>query len=413
MIFKPRFMKILRSKATKQKPKPKPTIVNVYKWASYLTAEDRVLIEAYYWTQSAKTLLFKLKNVEQALIGVIGLQGTGKTTTLEMLASEVYSKQTKTAFINWTPDWFEQFKERAGVYRNYKGSIYDEAWFKAEAYAQAHKPILGKTVSHDLLSDLEDHTMPLAKAKLILGTRKCKELLQQSVYWALSEMRYIFIDLPDYSKKSRGNMIRDLRDVETLWKKLQQIPYSGSGLFHVFLIGCQKELFGGHFFFGKMDVVEIKPLKPNELVQAYKQKWKSVEPFTEEALLLIAELSRGVFRRFLKYIVLSIETAVNIRPEEKEKPLDRKLVEEAVSMEQIMQDMDLELSEVFKDKTKKVQAVKLLTMLRQVKEANQKEIATELDINEMNAGRLVKKLEAHGYVKRRRGERGAWLTSLK
>ena len=93
--------------------------------------------------------------------------------------------------------------------------------------------------------------------------------------------------------------------------------------------------------------------------------------------------------------------------------IDSKLVSETIGVEQLAKDMDLELSEVFREKEKKLQAIKLLNLIREVKEPSQKRIAKELDMNEVSVGRLIKKLEAYGYVIRRRGERGAWLISLK
>ena len=312
MSVKTDFPKISRSA---KKEKPKPTLRNVYGWASHLTAETRFTIEDYYWSKSAKKLLFKLKYIEQGLIGVIGLQGIGKTTTLQVLASELHTKERPSVFIRWTPDWFEQFTKRFGtkVREEYRLGVFDAAYDKAEAYARQWKPLFGRVPDRNTLSGLElgqkgymtKDAVSLSEAELIVGKRECKKIMERAVYWALSEARYLFIDLPDYSKSSRRNMIRDLRDVEALWKKLQQEPFEQTN--QILVVGCQKELFKGHFFFGKMDVVEIESLKPEELVEAYKRKWEDVKPFTQDALFLIAELSRGVFRRFLKYIQLLIE----------------------------------------------------------------------------------------------------------
>ena len=419
MSVKSSFLTIFRSV---KKEKQKPTLGNVYRWASHLTAETRWVFEDYYWSNSAKKLLFKLRNIEQGLIGVIGLQGTGKTTTLQVLASHVHTKEKPAVFIRWTADWFEQFsKENSRVNKEYRLGVFDKAYDKAEAYARQHKSLFGRVPDRNTLAALElgqkgymtrDATS-LQEAELMLGKRECKEEMEKAVYWTLSEARYLLIDLPDYSKGSRKDMVRDLRDVEVLWKKLQQAPYELTN--QIFVVGCQKELFKGHFFFGKMDVVEIEALKPEELIEAYKKKWEDVKPFTEDALLLIAQLSRGVFRRFLKYIQLSIERHVTTKKKEEyeEMPIDSKLVSSTVGVEQLAKDMDLELSEVFKEKHKKLQAVKLLNFIRQVKEPSQKQIAEELNISEMSVGRLVRKLEAYGYVMRKRGERGAWLISLK
>jgi hypothetical protein len=63
----------------------------------------------------------------------------------------------------------------------------------------------------------------------------------------------------------------------------------------------------GHLFYDEMRIVELKSLKPERMVEAYGQQFESTEPFTPEALYAVARLSRGIFRRFLRYILLAIE----------------------------------------------------------------------------------------------------------
>jgi DNA-binding MarR family transcriptional regulator len=52
-----------------------------------------------------------------------------------------------------------------------------------------------------------------------------------------------------------------------------------------------------------------------------------------------------------------------------------------------------------------MQAVRLLDC---PKETNQKEIAEMLGVDEMAVSRLVRTLEAYGYLKRKRGLHGEW-----
>ena len=49
------------------------------------------------------------------------------------------------------------------------------------------------------------------------------------------------------------------------------------------------------------------------LLEAYRMKFKTTEPFTGEALLLIEELSRGVFQGLLKYVQLCLEETLSLR----------------------------------------------------------------------------------------------------
>jgi hypothetical protein len=41
------------------------------------------------------------------------------------------------------------------------------------------------------------------------------------------------------------------------------------------------------------------------MLEAYLKRFKTPEPFTEDAILLLARMSRGIFRRFLRYLILS------------------------------------------------------------------------------------------------------------
>jgi hypothetical protein len=44
-----------------------------------------------------------------------------------------------------------------------------------------------------------------------------------------------------------------------------------------------------HFFFDKMEKVELEPLKPEQMVEAYRKRFKkAIEPFTEDALFTLA-----------------------------------------------------------------------------------------------------------------------------
>jgi DNA-binding MarR family transcriptional regulator len=70
--------------------------------------------------------------------------------------------------------------------------------------------------------------------------------------------------------------------------------------------------------------------------------------------------------------------------------------------------MDLELTDLFhNNKEQKMQAVKLLDQLND-KEINQKGLAELLGIDEMAVSRLVRTLEAHGYLGRERGLHAEW-----
>jgi hypothetical protein len=346
----------------------------VYKWAAELTAEQRYALpektreerisegwkpenfDDYYVTKDARSLFYEVKHTEKGLIGVVGLQGIGKSVLLRVLANYLGKEGF---FYRWTPEWEK-----------------DLDWANEHWSASIPQVPYAPATPLDFLPDADTPAF-------------------------LSRFKCVFIDLPDYSKKSGSQMDKDLQNIADLWVKSNTL----------FVIGIQKEMFETcrHFFMGKMSIIELKPLKPDEMVSAFKKKWKTVEPFTEEALTLIAQLSRGIFRRFLRYVMSCIkQTAI----EKGSYPITVETVKSAVTLDQRVKDMDLELTDLFhNNKEQKMQAVKTLAYLSN-KNANQKEIAELLDVDEATAGRLVKKLETYGYLKRERGAHGAWDLSL-
>jgi hypothetical protein len=54
-----------------------------------------------------------------------------------------------------------------------------------------------------------------------------------------------------------------------------------------------------HFFFDKMEKVELEPLRPEQMVEVYRRRFKAIEPFTEDAFFTLARtkgagLSRAI-----------------------------------------------------------------------------------------------------------------------
>ena len=386
---------VLRRKAKEAEPQ-RSKIVEVYKWSSMLTAESHPIIEDYYWTKTAKRILFKLRNMEAGLIGIVGLQGTGKSALIQVLACKLHSEETPTEWLCWTKEAIKNYKlERIRMTKGYHESIYEESLFAALRGDIKLPPDISRYA-------LEEHRVNLSRAENLLSRAKVKEILEESVIWELAtKTKYLFIDLPDYSKGSRSAMNKDLSGIETLWKTMLA---RCEGRSPIIVLGIQKEMAmkNPHFFLGKFDLVELKPLEPDQLVEAYQQKWHDTNPFTEDSLYLLAELSRGVFRRFLKYIQLTIEEFATAKQEE---PITAEFVRNTITFEQILKDMDLELSDIFKKREDKAFTVKILNYLREVEAANYKTIAESLSVTEKRLARFMEKLEAHGYVKRQRGKR--------
>jgi hypothetical protein len=175
------------------------------------------------------------------------------------------------------------------------------------------------------------------------------------------------------------------------------------------VIMLQKEALPLHFFLGKMSYFELKPWDPEELVAAYegflKEKFQQnlgTYPFTREALLEIAFLSRGIFRKFKEYIaacfdaVLSTDNGFNV-----DRIITLEDVKTAITTEKLTQDMELTLCELWpRNKDNRIYAVKVLKFLRENGPTPQKVLATEIfDGNLMLCSRVLNKLGDHGFLK--------------
>jgi len=361
------------------------TLEQIAQWASVLTGEARSSMgeeHYYYVTEAVKRLMWKLTHLHGQLIAFIGLQGTGKTSALNYIFSELDKGKEKdeipVILIKVTKDWQASLRKAC--------EFYIKKEFRAEAKLAA------KEKERILLYQPKEKSKSEKKAAE-------KDTIEGVIDEVISEAT-ILIDLPDYSKTDRRVMARNLSDIESMWE--QGFKYNN------IIVAMQKELFKGHFFLGKMTVIELKPLKPEELMNVFKTQFPDCNLIGDDALILLGQLARGVFRRFLKYLGLTIE---NFVASNGEPPINAAYVNKVVTVEHVIADMELELYDLFKNANQRRQAVELLYRLRDRKPMNQKDIAEFLNVSMPNVSRLVTKLGR--YVNKKRGKGREWLISLK
>lgn len=220
-----------------------------------------------------------------------------------------------------------------------------------------------------------------------------ERLRYESFLRVLSEARTILIDLPDYSRTDMRRVSADLETIYWIWNELARSSSQPS-----IVISFQKELFRGHFFLGKMNKIELNPFKPETLVGFYEKQFNGTTPFTRDGLLLLARMSRGIFRRFLRYIILTLD-----RHEQAKTPLPitADQVHESIPPQLLAQDMDQQLTEIFpKQPDLRIEAVKLLLHLEEHGPTSQAKIAELLNLRDYAVSRLLNKLEDSQYIKR-------------
>jgi len=388
----------------------------VLHWASLLTAESRYTenlcdkeaeeneYKDYYLTEAGRELHFDLIRMPAGeIVGLVGLQGVGKTAMLKKMAHDLNTKDTPVFSIHWTPDWFEKLKQNPKIQADYRGFIVNALSEKVNAYGHSNRrmaAIGGKIPDRNDINSVGNGRRTLETMEASLTKGECKKAMEEAMDGTLSHVRYLFIDLPDYDKQGTSTRNLDLQSIYTLW--MRALDKAGSDMNATIVLGIQQETYGGHFFYGKMHIVYLKPMKKEEMIQAYKHKWKTTDPFTEEALGLLADLSSGIFRRFLKYISMTVKTACM----RKEFPITIDAVNASITFNVRAEDMSQELAKAFKgNEEQKLLAVKMLTFIRTNPGHNRKEIAEAMEVSEDVAGTVLKKLELYSYIRYEHGER--------
>ena len=159
-------------------------------------------------------------------------------------------------------------------------------------------------------------------------------------------------------------------------------------------------MFRDHYFLDKRRKFELMPLPPEKMVEAYRRQFYTIYPFSEDALLMIARMSRGVFRRLLGYILLTLDFWE--RPGGSV-PVDEETVKQAVPTDRLAEDMELEFLGCFpKHSELRVLEVRLIFYLQEMGPQKQSELVREFEVEPYTMSRLLTKLESAGKIGRTR-----------
>jgi len=361
----------------------------------------------------------RLQSKQGTLHALIGYQGVGKTSALLAIRQELRkpqrAQQTQNPdppkpvhFIKWDrlerliPRILRQEDELGKRLRRSYHSVLEETVRKKENLNSIIPSELERSKGTQEVTTLEKllKSFNIVEAERRLGKSLVERLRYEAFIRTIREAEVIFIDLPDYSRTDMRRVSSDLEAIYWLWNDFSQFPGPAFNDQPNIVISFQKEMFRDHYFLGKMNRIELKTLKPQMLVEAYRKRFPNSRIFTEDALLLLAKMSRGVFRRFLRYIAVAVEhqgqtgTALPITVDQ---------LREAVPLSILAQDMDQQLAEIFpKQPDLRIQAVRLLLHLEEHGPTNQTKIAGLLGQQEYTVSRLLNKLEDNRYIQRQK-----------
>jgi hypothetical protein len=190
-------------------------------------------------------------------------------------------------------------------------------------------------------------------------------------------------------------MHADLEEIYWFWNNL----VSAGGVSTI-VVAIQKEMFRSHYFLDKMRKFELGPLTAEQMVEAYRLRFDSTYPFNEDALLTLARMSRGIFRRFLRYIVFALDFWQKPNCSE---VIDEKTVRKAIPLERLAEDMELEFVGLFPQHSElRILAVRLVMYLQENGPQKQSRLVREFDVEQFTMSRALCKLESSRHVTRSR-----------
>ena len=398
-------------------------VKEIFAWCQVLTGESRKDDHPYLWPESVRRLALTLELSSRGLYALNGWLGVGKSQAMLALSDELSAKKIRTLYV--------KVQERAGLIKSIRreyGELlpkYEEDFVWNEFVDAIRDPRLrlklenarfnsnSKEQRDFMMAAIKQEKKPFAiDLDLIyrfLPKETVGKIKEEAFKQFLKEFRVLLIDLPDYPRGGKQAMSMDLDNIQKIWNTLTD--WDGN-----IVISLQRELLGdegvSHYFLGKASVYEIKPFSATELLDLYKMKWKDVSPFTENALRYVAKLARGITRRWLRYLGIILQSW--LLDGEKTIPIDAERVQWYLPPDEITNDMDAELSHIFRKSPEgKTNALKVIGLLNSTEELlTQKRVASLLRIGQMECSRIVEKLEDHGYLKREKTKEGKLLKTL-
>jgi hypothetical protein len=205
------------------------------------------------------------------------------------------------------------------------------------------------------------------------------------------------IDMGDISPEKKAPL-GIIEDIYIFWNNSMNIGKSISIV--LFVQGKIWEIVKTHTWLNKFEIFTLE-LSNMELIKIYKNRFINTEPFTEEALLGIAQLSNNNPRIFMKNILVAIDYVVD----NKKDGFTVEDIEVVFCKLQSTDNIKLIIGTMFQSEQKIDNAMKVITYLTRHRDVPQKEIVDAIfKGNKSSASKVLSKLEKEGIVER--GQKG-------
>ncbi|MCJ7635767.1 hypothetical protein MUP77_25665, partial [Candidatus Bathyarchaeota archaeon] len=207
-------------------------IKEIYSWASQLAAESRfsTWMNYYYvWPKTVLRILDRLGSMSGGIIGLLGLQGVGKSSALRALyvarmrmaeakrrvrsKEQVEEADYDVIFFKW--------RRKPELFQSLLDGIHEASTdFDYEYKKMLSEELESRSGGSPFASKFSPELISVDSAERELGGTAVKNLRQITWLLLLRRKNLILIDTPDYSKTDRRVMAKDLQDIYWLWNTL-------------------------------------------------------------------------------------------------------------------------------------------------------------------------------------------------
>jgi GTPase SAR1 family protein len=253
----------LSSGSKKPEPDKHVPISEIYSWASQLASESRKLGWVFYWyvwPDAVRELARKLETMNGGIIGLVGLQGVGKSSALRaILSGRMFLRRDEHRRTSRSVDPSKpgsdvalfKWRRQSELLPSLLIGTHELSSHYRRLYLYALTVELKARFSGSISDESEKNPERLNEdwATSKLGKARVHTLRQRVWLRMLQSKKVILIDTPDYSKTDRRLMAKDLEEIYWLWDFLSQPVSLEDDAKPNVVVAIQKEMYRDHFFF--------------------------------------------------------------------------------------------------------------------------------------------------------------------
>lgn len=395
--------------------------MQLWEWSTSLTTEDdpQGALEYFYVTDMVEYLKHRLEQFRGQRFIVKGPQGIGKTATRQYLGDLQTTRSYRwstTKGLNEDAD-SSLSEERAENFRRLLREKITANYGTPDDYDNPYTTdyietgLFKNTSQHnryavDFAKFLQDTGLTKSLTQFLvrcLPVRDIASINEEVEYKSLWENQTIVVDFPDYDKKAKSQMLKDIHRFQELmdririWGQGRALKEGGERKAPNVVVFWQKEIsIEDHLHWGKYTPKDIETPTANEMAKFVRENFDFVT-FEPGALELLARYARCVWRWFKKYICICLESNgldVDTTVED---------VKQLIGLKELYEDWKRELSIPFPKSPPKIKKAIEIIQYLQLNGATKTSVLIEHFFTKAKSGknqcsRMLNKLQEREYV---------------